>query len=72
MVKGLKKYFPMIQTKGEILQEIRQKQQLNNLFNRWTKEQQKEFLRGKSGALRTHQRNPGIHPAEQTGGIACQ
>ncbi len=44
MVKGLKKYFPMIQTKGEILQEIRQKQQLNNLFNSWTKEQQKEFL----------------------------
>ncbi len=44
MVKGLKKYFLMIQTKGEILQEIRQKQQLNNLFNSWTKEQQKEFL----------------------------
>ena len=37
MAKGLKKYFPMIQTKGAILQEIRQKQQLNDLFNNCTK-----------------------------------
>ncbi len=49
MVRGLKRYFPMIQTKGEILQEIRQKQQLNDLFNSWTKEQQKEFLDFTSG-----------------------
>ncbi len=49
MARGLKRYFPMIQTKAEILQEIRQKQQLNSLFNGWTKEQQQEFLDFTSG-----------------------
>lgn len=42
MLKELKRYFPMIRTKGEILQEIRQKRELNDLFDSWTEEQQKE------------------------------
>ncbi len=49
MARGPKRYFPMIQTKGEVLHEIRQKQQLNDLFSSWTKEQQQEFLDFTSG-----------------------
>ena len=49
MVKGLRNYFPMIRTKQEILQEIRQKKNLNDLFNGWKEEQQKEFLDFTSG-----------------------
>ncbi len=49
MVKGLKNYFPMIRTKNEILQEIRQNENLNNVFNSWREEQQKEFLDFTSG-----------------------
>lgn len=49
MVKGLKNYFPMIRTKNEILQGIRQNENLNNVFNSWREEQQKEFLDFTSG-----------------------
>ncbi len=49
MVRGLRNYFPMIRTKDEILQEIRQNKQLNVLFNGWKEEQQKEFLDFTSG-----------------------
>ncbi len=49
MVKGLKTYFPMIRTKNEILKEIRQSENLNDVFNSWREEQQKEFLDFTSG-----------------------
>lgn len=49
MVKGLKNYLPMIRTKNEILQGIRQNENLNNVFNSWREEQQKEFLDFTSG-----------------------
>jgi hypothetical protein len=49
MVKGLRNYFPTIRTKNEILQEIRQSENLNDVFNSWREEQQKEFLDFTSG-----------------------
>jgi hypothetical protein len=49
MIKGLRNYFPLIRTKNEILQEIRQKENLNNIFNSWREEQQKDFLDFTSG-----------------------
>ncbi len=39
----------MIRTKNEILKEIRQEKNLNDLFDSWKKEQQKEFLDFTSG-----------------------
>jgi hypothetical protein len=49
MARGLKKYFPTIRTKGEILQEIRQNKELNDLFDSWKEEHQREFLDFTSG-----------------------
>jgi hypothetical protein len=49
MVKGLREYFPMIRTRKEILQEIRQNVNLDGLFNSWKAKQQKEFLDFTSG-----------------------
>ncbi|MCI6886051.1 MAG: hypothetical protein MR868_02200 [Lachnospiraceae bacterium] len=46
----LQKYFPMIRTKEAILTQIRSKPPLNDLFQRWTEEQQDTFLNFCSGA----------------------
>ena len=44
MATKLQKYFPIIRTRKEVLDEIRGKQELLNIFQKWTKEQQREFL----------------------------
>ena len=49
MVKGLKTYFPIIRKKNDILKEIRKSENLNDVFNSWREEQQKEFLDFTSG-----------------------
>lgn len=44
MVNGLKKYFPMIRSREEVLTEIRGKEELLEAFEGWQEEQQEEFL----------------------------
>lgn len=50
MTNGLKKYFPDIRSREEILLQIQQKEELLLLFQSWTDKQQKEFLDFCSGA----------------------
>lgn len=47
---NLRKYFPMLKTKAEILATINQNPKLNSKFHRWTKEQQENFLNFCSGS----------------------
>ena len=50
MAKTLKDYFPMIQTRKEVLKEIGNKEKLWNIFELWKEEQQEEFLDFCTGA----------------------
>lgn len=50
MTNRLKKYFPDIRSREEILLQIQQKEELLLLFQSWTDKQQKEFLDFCSGA----------------------
>ncbi|MCD8104075.1 MAG: PD-(D/E)XK nuclease family transposase [Lachnospiraceae bacterium] len=67
----LKKYFPMIRTKQEVLTEISQKPALEALYKSWDSDQQKEFLdfcTGVKGCKLLYDpffkqvMNPDIHP----------
>ena len=40
----LKKYFPIIRTREEVLDLIGEKEKLTDLFESWSEEQQEEFL----------------------------
>ena len=40
----LAEYFPIIRTRQEVLTEIRKNPKLNDMFQQWEPEQQKEFL----------------------------
>ena len=44
MATTLKQYFPMLKERDTLLAEIQSKQELNELFEEWTEEQQQEFL----------------------------
>ena len=44
MADRLRKYFPMIRTREEVIEEIQSKSELTAIFQRWTEEQQEEFL----------------------------
>ena len=44
MQEELKKYFPLLRGREELLAEITGKSQLKNVFENWRKEQQEEFL----------------------------
>lgn len=44
MKNSLKKYFPIIRSREEILHEIRGKEKLNKIYETWNLEQQEEFL----------------------------
>lgn len=44
MATALKQYFPMLKERETLLAEIQSKPELNELFEEWTEEQQKEFL----------------------------
>lgn len=50
MTSKLQQYFPMIRTREEVLEEIRKSKKLSREFQRWTEEQQNEFLDFCSGA----------------------
>ena len=44
MNSGLKKYFPMIRERQEVLKRIQKNKKLEALFESWNEEQQEEFL----------------------------
>ena len=44
MATTLKQYFPMLKERETLLAEIQSKPELNELFEEWTEEQQREFL----------------------------
>lgn len=44
MASKLKKYFPMIREREEVLAEIKKSKALLDKFNQWNEEQQEEFL----------------------------
>ena len=44
MTKKLQKYFPMIHTREEVLNEIERSKKLQKIFYSWEEEQQQEFL----------------------------
>ncbi len=44
MASVLKKLFPMIREREEVLKEIGEKEELQQIFDEWTREQQEEFL----------------------------
>lgn len=44
METKLKKYFPMIQTKEEVMEKIRESVKMTEMFYSWKNDQQKEFL----------------------------
>lgn len=44
MDNKLQQYFPVIQTKGEIMEKIENDESLRRMFYHWTEEQRKEFL----------------------------
>ena len=50
MAKTLKDYFPMIQTRKEVLEEIGNNKELWDIFDLWQEEQQEEFLDFCTGA----------------------
>ena len=43
-MSNLKKYFPMIREKEDVLADINENPRLSLIFESWTLEQQKEFL----------------------------
>ena len=44
MVNGLQKYFPMIRSRKEVLEEIQGRRELMEVFGGWQEEQREEFL----------------------------
>ncbi len=50
MAKTLKHYFPTIQTRKEVLKEIRNNKELRDIFDLWKEEEQEEFLDFCTGA----------------------
>ena len=44
MKQTLRDYFPIICTKEKILEEIQEKERIKNIYEKWTQEQQEEFL----------------------------
>lgn len=50
MVNGLKKYFPMLRSREEVLEEIHSRKELREVFQGWQTEQQEEFLDVCTGA----------------------
>ena len=44
MATMLKQYFPILKERETLLAEIQSKQELRELFEEWTEEQQEEFL----------------------------
>ncbi|PWJ23720.1 hypothetical protein A8806_113154, partial [Faecalicatena orotica] len=71
MQKGLKKYFPLIRTRKEVLDEINRSPVCSWQFAQWNDEQKKEFLdvcTGVRGVKMTYDSffkeimNPDVHP----------
>lgn len=50
MTSDLKRYFPLIRERSEVLADITSKEGLREQFNQWTKMQQEEFLDFCTGA----------------------
>lgn len=50
MTEVLRKYFPMIREREEILRDIENKKELREIFEEWTEEQKEEFLDFCSGS----------------------
>ena len=50
MKYALEKYFPMLQSREEVLEKIREKKELSKMFDRWEERRQKEFLDFCTGA----------------------
>ena len=50
MTNILRAYFPMLRTRGELLEEIHSKKELDEIFSGWKKERQEEFLDFCTGA----------------------
>ncbi|MBQ2801994.1 MAG: PD-(D/E)XK nuclease family transposase [Lachnospiraceae bacterium] len=50
MTNNLKKYFPLIRERSEVLADIASKKELQEQFNQWTEKQQEEFLDFCTGA----------------------
>ena len=44
MTNKLQQYFPMIRTEEEVLSEINSRSHLEQMYEEWEKEEQKEFL----------------------------
>ena len=44
MKYALEKHFPMLQSREEVLEKIREKKELSKMFDRWEERRQKEFL----------------------------
>ena len=44
MANKLQDYFPLIRTRGEVLDEIRSKDNLRDMYEKWRPKQQEEFL----------------------------
>lgn len=49
MVTRLQEYFPIIHTREEVLEEIRTKEKLNEVFSRWSEAHREEFLNSITG-----------------------
>ena len=41
---ALKKYFPMLRSREELLSEIQKNERLKEIYGQWNPEQQEEFL----------------------------
>ena len=50
MKYALEKYFPMLQSREEVLEKIREKKELSKMFDRWEEGQKEEFLDFCTGA----------------------
>ena len=50
MTNKLQQYFPMIRTEEEVLSEINSRSHLEQMYEEWEKEEQKEFLDFVTGA----------------------
>ena len=46
----LRKYFPMLRTRTQLLEEIHDNEELNKIFNSWEEQKQEEFLDFCTGA----------------------
>ena len=50
MKHALQEYFPMLQSREEVMEKIREKKELNRMFDRWEERQKEEFLDFCTGA----------------------